>query len=346
MELITTVAFTLFQNALECCTRKRKAEGYEVPAPKRRKVMMSVPLKHSVDYTKIALQKQTEAASRISTEQVLQDFVDHSASTGAADLASSISSLEKVTAYAKSKLRTIDPSTQSLSEPEALRSSLSPRDLSLPNCAPTDEEDRELTIMWSDPRSDEVLVTVQNVPVKFKDFRSLKYPNWLNDEVVNACVGLMPAQQGYILMNSFFYVTLAQEFMTKAVNSNKIRRILNKRGFKSSTSNILLPINLEKTHWICADVDLPGRSISIYDSLDQGTGPGYIIGEVMGRVFSKEFTVVSGNCPEQLNSCDCGVFMLTNLSLLAAGLPLVYEQRHIARMRKALAVRLARGKWL
>jgi sentrin-specific protease 1 len=146
-------------------------------------------------------------------------------------------------------------------------------------------------------------------------------------------------------MNSFFFVTVSQEYVAQAVNTNKLKRILLKRGLRAAITRLIVPINLRQTHWLCADVDLSGRTVTIYDSLGLNAEPGRALALVLGKYFQAEFRIEAGISPQQENGYDCGVFMLMNLSLLAVGQPLDFSQEDIPRLRKAMSLRVARSKW-
>jgi sentrin-specific protease 1 len=146
-------------------------------------------------------------------------------------------------------------------------------------------------------------------------------------------------------MNSFFFVTVSQEYLAEAVNTKKLERILRKRGLNTATTRLIVPINLEQTHWLYCDVDLSGRTVTIYDSCELDTEPGGALALVLGNYFQIEFRAEAGISPQQDNGFDCGVFMVMNLSLLAVGQPLDFSQEDIPRLRKVLAQRIVRSKW-
>lgn len=80
---------------------------------------MFVPIKHNVDYTKSALQKQTEAISSPDSERTLMDIVD--SNMNLTDLRARIDSLERACAYVRSRQQQsqiIEDSPVPLSNPD------------------------------------------------------------------------------------------------------------------------------------------------------------------------------------------------------------------------------------
>jgi Ulp1 family protease len=118
-----------------------------------------------------------------------------------------------------------------------------------------------------------------------------------------------------------------------------LQECLGKSGINlPSLSRLLVPIDTEQTHWVYAEVDLVRHTVTTYDSQGHNPEPGQVLATVLGQRLQTDFSVHVGKCPEQTNSCDSGVFMLANLSLLALGRPL--DCKHSVDMRKTLAVRL------
>lgn len=155
----------------------------------------------------------------------------------------------------------------------------------------------------------------------------------------------MQSEPTTVLMNSFFFETISQEYVRQPINADKIKRILKRRGCVPATSRLLVPINIKNTHWLCADVNLHQNAITTYDSLGLNPEPGRALAVVLGKSLQKVFSVDAGESPKQENGYDCGVFMIANLSLLARDLPLDYSQKHILDFRKATALRILRKNW-
>mmetsp|Transcript_6986 Transcript_6986/g.12816 ORF Transcript_6986/g.12816 Transcript_6986/m.12816 type:complete len:159 (-) Transcript_6986:1634-2110(-) len=155
----------------------------------------------------------------------------------------------------------------------------------------------------------------------------------------------MPVLPHIMIMNSFFFETISQEYVRESINVPKLKRILSRRGFNDSITKLLVPINIKKTHWICAEVDFVNNAVITYDSLGANPMPGTALAVVLGKYLGKEFSIRVGKSPLQENGHDCGVFMTANLSLLAQNLPLEYSQHLLKDFRKVIAVRILRQKW-
>ena len=75
----------------------------------------------------------------------------------------------------------------------------------------------------------------------------------------------------------------------------------------------MYPINIENTHWTLAVTFVNEHTIIYYDSCG-GSGKKYL--EALTKYYSdhgdnNNWTLVDNlqNTPQQLNSCDCGVFL-------------------------------------
>jgi sentrin-specific protease 1 len=97
-------------------------------------------------------------------------------------------------------------------------------------------------------------VKVGDIPVTYSDIQLLTPGTWINDELVNAYINLLPNAEGrHFIHNSFFYITLCQ--MSKgAINLKKTARIYKRRKVTSilSLERIFVPINVNNVHWTAA----------------------------------------------------------------------------------------------
>ena len=179
--------------------------------------------------------------------------------------------------------------------------------------------------------------------------RSLRPPQWLNDEVINGYLlrVLLPKvnrSQVYIF-NSFFMSTLlrtgtdgrsAPSYNFDGVKrwGNRLRRKHKILGVKE----IFVPINHSRIHWLLLRANTETKVITLWDS--QGRKPGnqlYLTAMLryLGDKYSELHGVpsddwkaewsledASANSPEQTNGHDCGLFVLANATLLAQRIPL------------------------
>ncbi|GMH44392.1 hypothetical protein BSKO_12344 [Bryopsis sp. KO-2023] len=115
---------------------------------------------------------------------------------------------------------------------------------------------------------DEVLlIGPRNAQVTCADLQSLRGQSWVNDEVVNFYLRLVQgrasdASTKFHMMSSYFYTQLT----IGRYNYGNVRR-WTKRDPALKKDVILMPINLNKTHWILVVVRLRMGVIELYDSL-------------------------------------------------------------------------------
>jgi len=330
-------AYELFMKAWDCCRMKRKAPDIQQHEVKRRKFSHQIPISwHSCKSTK----QSFDSGSIAPADHLLLRLALPEQQPGPDVLMERVDVLERVTAYAKSRLEVLEASSKPIQHKLE-----SPCGYALDVPHLSAEATEEVFGYWNDFKSDDVLCIINKAPIKRTDLRTLKPPNWLNDEVVNASAALMPVLPHIMIMNSFFFETISQEYVRESINVPKLKRILSRRGFNDSITKLLVPINIKKTHWICAEVDFVNNAVITYDSLGANPMPGTALAVVLGKYLGKEFSIRVGKSPLQENGHDCGVFMTANLSLLAQNLPLEYSQHLLKDFRKVIAVRILRQKW-
>ena len=176
---------------------------------------------------------------------------------------------------------------------------------------------------------------------KHYDLLRLNPSVWLNDEVVNFFMKLFEereitaaaanmARKSNLFMNSFFYSKLA--LSQGGFNYNNIKK-WTKRQNVFSYNRIFIPINASN-HWIMVCVSIPTREIMYLNSLSALKDDGKTITiniimwlrlEFESRSLSgpfPDFNVKPVHCPQQLNTDDCGVFILAYADLLSNELDL------------------------
>jgi Ulp1 family protease len=97
---------------------------------------------------------------------------------------------------------------------------------------------------------------------------------------------------------------------------------------------ILFPANINNTHWALVAAYPQYRVMQYFDSLDlDGTATLKVFRDYLNYEYRlrarppmEPWTLFLGQCPRQMNSDDCGVYMLKNMSLLMQGLPLDYSR--------------------
>ena len=185
--------------------------------------------------------------------------------------------------------------------------------------------------------------------VRREAMRSLRPPQWLNDEVINGYLlrVLLPKvnrSQVYIF-NSFFMSTLlrtgtdgrsAPSYNFDGVKrwGNRLRRKHKILGVKE----IFVPINHSRIHWLLLRANTDTKVITLWDSLGRKPGNQLYLTAMLrylGDKYSELHGVpsddwkaewsledASANSPEQTNGHDCGLFVLANATLLAQRIPL------------------------
>ena len=147
--------------------------------------------------------------------------------------------------------------------------------------------------------------------LRFNDFEleTLKPTNWLSDAIVNSYLSYMLSKSTEKIgcTNSFFYAKLA---------GSGPQASLNWAGFKEKPINhydkFLIPI-CAGCHWILAVCDFKCKQLQILDSLgSRYSEVGNNINNFLGLLGIGSLTVTYPNVPHQMNSNDCGVFLLSN----------------------------------
>ena len=119
---------------------------------------------------------------------------------------------------------------------------------------------------------------------------------------------------------------------------------------------LLIPVNIGASHWICAEIDFPDRTIRLLDSMmatgdyDQDRD---IAGAHLLRYLQDEHRARHGRdlppgwrtahprgLPQQDNQDDCGVFCCFYMDRLITQRPWNFDARHTRYLRARLALAL------
>eukprot|EP00850_Spirogloea_muscicola_P022713 SM000308S11823 [mRNA] locus=s308:121653:124435:+ [translate_table: standard] len=168
---------------------------------------------------------------------------------------------------------------------------------------------------------------------------------WLNDEVSNFYLQLLKERELRApgkypkchFFNTFFYNKLFRDKQKYDYKSVRRWTTPKKVGYKLyDCDKVIVPIH-QGIHWTLAIIDLSGKSLHFLDSL-HGLDGGTLVqlakyirdealdkGEVVLDASSWPQSCPS-DIPEQLNSCDCGVFMLKYADYCSRGAPLTFSQ--------------------
>lgn len=210
------------------------------------------------------------------------------------------------------------------------------------------------------------------------DYRALSDNHWLNDAVMNSyiellnhrddqlrtdhenkcapgCLGPAPPYAGARVMSTFFFGRLWSEH--QGYNYVCVSRWAVKAGVDLKTvGQVLIPVNLDRVHWVLIAVDLQRREFLFYDpygSADQSGAVRHVrrwlrdeavqqLGaDVVAEWAIEEWKeVVGSGLPKQVDSSSCGVFTLMAASVLAAGATCRHTQDDIPDLRRRIGIDL------
>ena len=174
---------------------------------------------------------------------------------------------------------------------------------------------------------------------------------WVNDEIINAFLlkvlkPRLPHTAGVWILNSYFMSTLLQTGTNGRATPSycfaRVKRwdkLIRIKGKILGKSLIFVPINHQNVHWLflwantdtytIALVDPQGRKPqnmlylnAMRDYLDQKRSDYNNVDGWKDPHPDKEWELLdlSESFPRQYNDCDCGIFTLVNITLLAQGL--------------------------
>lgn len=209
-------------------------------------------------------------------------------------------------------------------------------------------------------------VTVGAEQINASSIRRLQPGQWLNDEVVNCYAQLinLRASKGdpndrVHCWNSFFYQKLSDQGYIGANLKRWTKR------FKLdifSLHKMLVPINHNNAHWVCAVVDFRRKRIEYYDSM-QDSGSRIRVFQNLRDYLKAEHKEKKGTAldlsdwtdafnpgsPKQDNVNDCGVFACQTLEMAARGRDLInskfeFKQSNMTFFRRLMIVEIASGE--
>ena len=111
---------------------------------------------------------------------------------------------------------------------------------------------------------------------------------------------------------------------------------------------MVIPVNINNSHWACYCIDHKKKAIIYYDSFAfaqfNRTVAEYVE-EELKRAHSEtsSYEEEIANCPQQENGVDCGVFMLMNVRNCTSDPPLEVSQSVIPNIRKMVALELKKA---
>ena len=192
----------------------------------------------------------------------------------------------------------------------------------------------------------EKLVEGFNAEITRGDISTLRESVWLNDEVVNFYFNLIKSRSEsdsnlpkVHVFNTFFYPKIMK------TGHAGVKRWTRKVDI-FSMDVILIPVHLGM-HWCLAVIDLKNKQIVYYDSL-KGNNPSciqglkkYLADESMDKKKKPfDFTgwkdSMPKDIPEQMNGCDCGVFMSKYAEYKSRFAKFTFTQENMPYFRKRM----------
>jgi hypothetical protein len=152
---------------------------------------------------------------------------------------------------------------------------------------------------------------------------------WLSTSIIDLLLLIFlqgHEESNYKVWSASWWATGLSTTRTRADEDAKINEMISTETFKIFTGDeavakILLPINVS-SHWILVVIDTKKKTISSYDSA--GSDRSHVLNRIKKYLackakaegvevtdeWTKSWTYVTGSCPRQGNSYDCGMFVL------------------------------------
>ena len=179
---------------------------------------------------------------------------------------------------------------------------------------------------------------------------------WLHDEIINFFFNLLgmrdgaicrahPTRQRSFFMTTFF-IRLDQAYLYKPTYSKNAPG-----GDLFQLRTIFVPVHVSNQHWILVVLHMNQKRIEIYDSMTA-----HLKDTIRCRIRKRLLQYLNDehkrlhnrsmpdqhlwrldhsgrDVPQQKNGFDCGVFVCVFADFLSLGLPLIFEQRHVSKIR-------------
>lgn len=206
------------------------------------------------------------------------------------------------------------------------------------------EEIVEVENVWSAEDDEATCCQVKDIPLKFKDLKTLRLGSWVNDEVVNAYLKLRNVPANSLVFNSFFFSILEDLHRNSWENTNKLKRILRKQKLNGILDKdfLYIPVNMKGIHWLFVVINNKTKEIEYYDSLGDTSAKhvGNVLNGLVQLETGQEYYLNVKQFPKQTNGFDCGVFMLQGIKLLLENKYPEFESGEIPNQRKLMVLEL------
>ena len=166
------------------------------------------------------------------------------------------------------------------------------------------------------------------------EFKSLRPGGWLYDSVINAYCALVITPQTHKVrcMSTHFLPQLMEPTETE---ETMLRWETSATLKMHELQHVFIPVNSNNTHWYFIHANVTHRTITVHDSLPVQAAARQQLEAVKRYLETSEaahtppgrrtqdtsWTLVDNNgaSPRQTNGCDCGVFVMVSIALLAQG---------------------------
>jgi sentrin-specific protease 1 len=229
----------------------------------------------------------------------------------------------------------------------------------------TDEAEQTVEDAFYGGNRNEVLAFHKetNIEVTRNIIQCLLPGAWLNDEVINVYMELMKERETREpdkflkchFFNTFFYNKLFKD--KRSYDYKSVRRWTTQKKIGYSLidcDKILVPIH-QDVHWCLAVINIRDQRFEYLDSLN---GRDENVLRVLAKYIADEAKdknnrildasdwerVFPKDIPEQLNGCDCGMFMLKYADFHSRGGSLSFNQAHMEYFRKRTVYEILQNK--
>lgn len=207
----------------------------------------------------------------------------------------------------------------------------------------TNNQLKEVEDIWNN-QPPGTLVNKFKVQITSRDLQTLSDRHWLNDNVIDFYLQLVKkfinttTDSQIHVFSTFFYTTLREKGYAGVKKWAKRAKV-----DVSKQDLIIIPINLNQTHWALSIIDNNSQKIQYFDSLaGDGTSilydlQNYMISETGNSSRYEMYDIVGlSDCPNQQNGFDCGVFTCTAAAYIARGKDLEYSQVDMPNLRRRM----------
>lgn len=182
------------------------------------------------------------------------------------------------------------------------------------------------------------------IEITSRDLQTLKYGNWLNDNIIDFYFNLITEKNPRVYgWTTHFFTTLKQK------GYQSVARWAKRRKLDVTTKDLIfVPVNIMGTHWALAVINNKEKRFQYFDSLSsRGNAPALQLlrtymkeeGKKLGSPINFESYEMQAAIPspQQNNGSDCGVFTCICANYISKGKQLTYSQKDMKIIRKNMA---------